>query len=336
MGLLDSKLQLDEISIFDTSKIAEIRKSTQADWAPFERCKRMLDETLNFSRCIDFETRIGEGPVWDDRRGILWFVDILAPALFSYDPVYGRVQRFEMPDLVTSIGITIDGRLILSLRTTVHFFDPLNRALELFVSPDMGDPLNRLNDGKVGPDGCFWVGSMHDRRPAKPTGALYRITPAGECSMVLQGIHVSNGLAWGPDGRTMYHADSRGPFIKAYDFDVATGAMSNARTIAEPDESAGLPDGAAVDCDSNYWSAGVTSGSLNVFSPTGDLLRKIAVPMAAPTMPCFGGPDLRTLFLTGLTREVDGIVISRGTLLSCPSSVKGVAVSKFGQRDPLI
>ncbi|RFC68920.1 MULTISPECIES: SMP-30/gluconolactonase/LRE family protein [Mesorhizobium] len=296
----------------------------------------MADETLTFTRCIDFETRIGEGPVWDEQRGVLWFVDILAPALFSYDPAQGRVQRFDMPDLVTSVGVTIDGRLILSLRTSVQFFDPLNGSLELFVSPDMGDPLNRLNDGKVGPDGCFWVGSMHDKRPAKPTGALYRITPAGKCSVILQGIHVSNGLAWAPDGRTMYHADSRGPFIKKYDFDPTTGAMSNARIIAEPDESTGLPDGAAVDCDGNYWSAGVTSGRLNVFSPNGDLLRKIAVPMAAPTMPCFGGADLRTLFLTGLTKEVDGKILSRGTLVSCLSPVKGIGVSKFGRRDSRI
>lgn len=290
----------------------------------------MPDETFAFQRCIDFETRIGEGPVWDEERGVLWFVDILAPALFSFAPRGRRVRRFDMPDLVTSVGIMVDGRLILSLRRTVNLFDPVKEKLEPFVTPDLGDPLNRLNDGKVGPDGCFWVGSMHDRRPARPTGALYRITPEGKCATVADNIRVSNGLAWAPDGRTMYHADSRMPCVKAYDFDPGTGEISNGRIIARPDETTGLPDGAAVDTEGNYWSAGVTAGRINVFSPWGDMLRQVSVPMMAPTMPCFGGPDSRTLFVTGLTREADGNVVSRGTLLSCPAPVRGTPVARFG------
>lgn len=290
----------------------------------------MPDAPLAFQQCIDFETRIGEGPVWDAGRNLLWFVDILAPALFSYAPADGVVRRFGMPDLVTSIGLTAGKRLILSLRRAVHLFDPASAALTLFVTPDLGDPVNRLNDGKVGPDGCFWVGSMHDRRPRQPTGALYRITPQGGCITVLEGLRVSNGLAWSPDGRTMYHSDSRGPWITAHDFDPARGVMSNPRVIARPDEATGLPDGAAVDSEGNYWSAGVSAGRLNVFSPAGKLLRQVPVPMAAPTMPCFGGPDLRTLFVTGLTQEAEGKVVSRGTLLSCPAPVQGLPAAYFG------
>lgn len=290
----------------------------------------MPKDSWVFTECVDLETGIGEGPVWDAERGVLWFVDIPAAALYCHAPGSGKVTRHDMPDQVTSIGLTTDDRLIVSLRTAVHFFTPATGKLELLATPDVGAPVNRLNDGKVGPDGCFWVGSMHVARPAQPTGALFRITPEGECTTHSKGLHVSNGLAWSPDHRTMYHADSRGPFIKAYDFDPATGATRNPRIFAAPDEATGLPDGAAIDVEGNYWSAGVSVGCLNVFAPDGSLLRRIAVPMAAPTMPCFGGADMKTLFVTGLTRRDGARIISPGRLIACRADVAGAPVARFG------
>ena len=290
-----------------------------------------MTSSLAFSDCVDLETGIGEGPVWDARNASLWFVDIAASALFRYTPETGALIRHHMPDQVTSIGLTTDERLILSLRTAVYLFTPATETLALFATPDVGAPINRLNDGKVGPDGSFWVGSMHVDRPAQPTGALFRITKDGEISQHSKGLRVSNGLAWSPDHRTMYHADSRGPFIRAYDYDPSTGAATDPRLFAQPDEAMGLPDGAAVDVDGNYWSAGVTAGCLNVFSPEGRLLRRIAVPMAAPTMPCFGGPDMRTLFVTGLTRTDGDRVISRGRLICCRVDTAGAPVARFGE-----
>lgn len=296
----------------------------------------MPNDSWVFSECVALETRIGEGPVWDADQGVLWFVDILAPAIFRFAPATRGLTRYDMPDQVTSIGLTMDDRLILSLRTAVYFFTPATGKLELLATPEVGAPINRLNDGKVGPDGCFWVGSMHDTRPAKPTGSLFRITPDGQVSTCFNGLHVSNGLGWSPDGRTMYHADSRGTYIKAYDFNPATGEMRNPRVIASPDEATGLPDGAAVDVEGNYWSAGVTAGCLNVFSPEGRLVRRIAVPMAAPTMPCFGGADMKTLFVTGLTRMDGARVLSPGRLIACKMDVAGAPVARFGAPQAVI
>lgn len=290
----------------------------------------MPNDSLVFSDCIDLETRIGEGPVWDADLGVLWFVDILAPAIYRYEPVRGDVTRHDMPDLVTSIGLTTDDRLIVSLRTAVYFFTPATGKLELLATPDVGAPVNRLNDGKVGPDGCFWVGSMHDTRPAQPTGALFRVTPYVEYSYYISALNVANGLAWSPDHRTVCHADARGPFIKTYDFDPLTGETGNPNVIAAPDEAMGSADGAAVDVDGNYWSAGVTAGCLNVFSLKGALLRRIELPMAAPTIPCFGGPDMKTLFVTGLTRMDGARVISRERLIACKMDVAGTPVTRFG------
>ena len=285
---------------------------------------------LEFALCCDLETPLGESPVWDASRDLLWFVDIVLPAVFSFRPNGAVLTRYDMPDAVTSIGLTTSERLIVSLRKDVCLFTPSTGALEHLVTPELDRDMNRLNDGKVGPDGAFWVGSMHAVRPAQPTAALYRITPDGQCTKVLDDLHVSNGLAWSPDHHTMYHADSRAPSITSWDFDSASGSISNPRLLAAPSVEEGLPDGAAVDEDGCYWSAGVTGGCINVFAPDGQLMNRIAVPMEAPTMPCFGGEDGRTLFLTGLTRET-GERVSRGGLFSRRVPARGVPVARFGK-----
>ncbi|WP_366930035.1 SMP-30/gluconolactonase/LRE family protein [Mesorhizobium sp.] len=273
---------------------------------------------------------IGESPVWDRARDVLWFVDIPKPAIYSLDPRSRRVTTYGMPSMVGSLGLADHGKLIVALRSGVHMWDPSSGDLEFIVHPEPDLDVNRLNDGKVGPDGSFWVGSMHDAMPRAPTGSLYRIAPDGSCSKVLNGLHVSNGLAWSPDGRTMYHADSRAPYIQTFDFNIADGTLSNRRTLAEPDATAGLPDGAATDQNGVYWSAGVTAGVLNGFSPDGVLVRTIDLPVSSPTMPCFGGPDLSTLFITSLSGQGSGSR-SRGTLLSLRMEVPGVPVDVFGK-----
>lgn len=287
-----------------------------------------------FKTCITLDLAIGESPVWDDIRNVLWFVDVVRPAVFRFDPTSGGLVEHLMPSDVGSLGLLTDGRLIVALRSGIHFFDPATGKLEFLVHPEPDRPMNRMNDGKIGPDGCFWVGSMHDSQPREPTGRLYRITPAGEVTRILDDVRVSNGLAWSPDGRTMYHADTRGPSVRCFDFDPDSGAVSNCRTMTVLDEAEGLPDGAAMDVQGCYWSAGVTAGVLNKFSPDGQLLKKIALPVDGPTMPCFGGPELRTLFITSLASDRGGRRMG-GSLIACRMDVAGVPVHRMPspQRD---
>ncbi|HWU61720.1 MAG TPA: SMP-30/gluconolactonase/LRE family protein [Ensifer sp.] len=285
-----------------------------------------------FEPCIDFELAIGESPVWDAERGLIWFVDVIKPAVYSFDVESGSVGTYPMPDAVGSLGLLADGRLIVALRTGLHIFEPRAGQLEFLVHPEPLMTMNRLNDGKVGPDGCFWVGSMHDSQPRMPTASLYRITPLGDVETVLGGVKVSNGLAWSPDGQTMYHSDSRGPYVRAFDFDYQTGRTSNERVLIALDEERGLPDGAAVDVEGNYWSAGVSAGVLNRFSPDGALIGRVALPALAPTMPCFGGHDMKTLYVTSLTAERDGIR-STGTLLRANVDIAGVEICRMKAPD---
>ncbi|MGL4287970.1 MAG: SMP-30/gluconolactonase/LRE family protein [Phreatobacter sp.] len=285
---------------------------------------------VTFEVLTDIGLEIGESPVWDDAREVLWFVDVLAPAVMCLTPSTRSVRSYPMPAPVGSMALAHDGRLVVALRTGVHLFDPGSGELAFLVHPEPDRAMNRLNDGKVGPDGCFWVGSMHDALPRAPTGALYRVTPAGACTRVLDGIKVSNGLAWSPDGRTMYHADSRGPFVRAFDFNAASGEIANPRLLLSLTEEQGLPDGAAVDRDGIYWSAGVTAGRINGISAGGVLVGSVVLPVSAPTMPCFGGADLRTVYVTSLASDRSGRH-QPGTLIAFRSEVPGLAVGRFGE-----
>ena len=260
--------------------------------------------TISFETLIDFDLGIGESPVWDTSRNVLWFVDIVSPSIHWLDPKTKKSAAYAMPSAIGSVAFAQDGRLIVALKSGIHLFDPSRETLDFLVHPEPDRTMNRLNDGRIGPDGCFWVGSMHDAVPRAPSGALYRITPTGSCERVLDCLKVSNGLAWSPDSRTMYHADSRARSdageIRAFEFDFRSGQLGKARSFAVLTEQDGLPDGAAVDVDGVYWSAGVTAGCINRFSPQGTLVERIALPVSAPTMPCFGGHDGRTIFVTSL------------------------------------
>jgi sugar lactone lactonase YvrE len=291
----------------------------------------MRVEEAKVERLIDFPLLAGESPVWDARGRAVYFADLDAPALFRLDPATGEVDRWMMPSPIGSFGLTADGRAIVAMRSGVHLLDFASGKLDFLVHPEPDVETNRLNDGKVGPDGRFWIGSMDMRPIREPVAALYRIDWDGTSTRVLDGLRISNGLAWSPDGRTLWHSDSRSFVLRCFDYDLARGTIANGRDIWRPTLADGLPDGAAMDSEGCYWSCGVTAGCLNRFRPDGTLERKIMVPIVCPSMPCFGGPDLRTLYITSLTRERDGLK-GEGTLSSLRVEVPGIPVGRYGER----
>lgn len=278
-------------------------------------------------RVIDTPLRVGESPTWDARTGDLWFVDILAPAVLClrHD---GRVDRFDMPALIGSLALCDSGRILVALQTGVHLFDPATQALSLLCDPDGGRADSRLNDGKVGPDGHFWVGTRDEGVLQTGNGRLYRVSPDGTFTEVLRGLNTSNGLAWSADGRTMFHSDSSQQFLQSFDFDPATGNIGPARRLTDFTNAEGRPDGAATDLDGYYWSAGVIGGKLNRIAPDGTITDVYQLPLSGPTMPCFGGPDLKTLFITTLYRAEEGTV-EDGTIIAFDVDVAGVPVARF-------
>lgn len=273
--------------------------------------------------------QLGEGPFWHRAEQALYFIDILGRRLYRMDPTTDAVRFWAMPDDIGSFGLCHDGRAIVALRSGIHFFDFETEAFTFVVNPEAGVTSNRLNDGKVGPDGRFWVGSMDDRPEKQPVAGLYRIDHDGTCTTMLTGLLVSNGLAWSPDGRTMYHSDSRHRYVQAFDYNVADGGISHQRELLRLTDEQGRPDGAAMDVQGCYWSAGPSAGVLNRIAPDGSILLRVELPLAAPTMPCFGGPDMRTLFVTSLKSSRLGAE-QMGGLISFEVDVEGTEVALFG------
>lgn len=278
-------------------------------------------------KVIDFPLKVGESPTWDDRTGDLWLVDILAPAAICLR-ADGRIDRFEMPEVIGCLALCENGKVLVALRNGVHIMDPQTGALQLLCNPDGGRADSRLNDGKVGPDGHFWIGTRDETVPQVSNGRLYRVAPDGSFTLVLEGLKTSNGLAWSPDGRTMYHSDSSQLFAQVFDFDPETGAISNPRRLHDFTSEEGRPDGAAMDADGFYWIAGVLSGGVNRLSPKGDVIEIYKLPVTSPTMPCFGGPDRRTVYVTSLSTDSSG-QFELGTLLAFEAEVAGAPVSRF-------
>ncbi|MGO7453481.1 SMP-30/gluconolactonase/LRE family protein [Rhizobium ruizarguesonis] len=275
---------------------------------------------------------VGESPVWDGETGTLWFVDIQAPALVRL-LASGKIDRFDMPAAIGALGLCRDHRIVVALQTGVHLFDPVAGDFEP-VSDPVGRHINcRLNDGKVGPDGHFWIGSFSEAKPQTDEAALYRVGADGRTRTVATGLTSSNGLAWSPDGRRMYHSDSRQCFLQAFDFDPDTGDLGDGRRLRSFTEDEGRPDGAATDRDGFYWSAGVSAGRLNRISPEGEIVEIYLLPVAAPTMPCFGGPDLRTLFVTSLSTDRTGR-FEAGKVIAFDVDAEGLPPFRFGTGHP--
>ncbi|EUB98934.1 SMP-30/Gluconolaconase/LRE-like region-containing protein [Rhizobium sp. CF080] len=285
--------------------------------------------TPEVRRVIDFPLKVGESPTWDDRTGDLWLVDILAPAAICLR-ADGRVDRFEMPFKIGCLALCEGDDIAVALENGVHLLNPKTGAMKLLCDPDGGRPDSRLNDGKVGPDGCFWVGTRDEAIPQTGNARLYRVMPDGSFTTIVDGgLLTSNGLAWSPDGRTMYHSDSSGLFAQAFDFDLRKGVTSPPRRLHDFTPEEGRPDGAAMDAKGFYWIAGILSGGVNRLSPEGEVVEIYKMPAKSPTMPCFGSPDLATIYVTTLSTDNNG-TFEHGTLFAFEAGVRGTPIHRFG------
>jgi sugar lactone lactonase YvrE len=241
----------------------------------------------DFELVWDARCGVAESPVWDTETRQLLFCDINGKRINALSVDTGARQGWDFPEVVGSFGLCNSGRLVVAQRHHVVLFDRRSGVLTDLTPKVTEPPTNRLNDGKVGPDGAFWVGSMDENSPRQKIAALYRVTADGRITKQEDGYAVSNGLAWSPNGRIMYHSDSTAGIIEAWDFNPVTGERANHRIVAKLTNEDGRPDGAATDFEGNYWSAGPSAGCINCFSPTGALLRKWPFPVPGPTMPCF-------------------------------------------------
>jgi sugar lactone lactonase YvrE len=282
---------------------------------------------------LDARAQLGECPVWSAPEQALYWVDIHAAVLHRLDPETGESRAWRLPKRIGSFGLRQSGGAVVALEDGCYLLDFDTGDVDFLVAPEEHIQGTRFNDGKVSPDGRFWAGTMDEASLSRPVGALYRLDPDGSLHKVVDGLIVSNGLAWSDDGRTMFHSDSKGKVIWSYDYDQEDGTVSNRRVVARPTEEVGRPDGAATDVDGFYWSSGISAGVLNRWSPDGRLDRTIPLPCSNPTAPCFGGPDMKTIFVTSLRHDVPADVLAEkplsGGIFAIRVDVPGVPIARF-------
>jgi len=246
---------------------------------------------------LDSKSSLGECPVWSAHERVLYWVDINAPSLNRFDPATGGNVAMPMPESIGSFALRAGGGFIVALRGGI-WLARADGKLERKILDAPYDPAHhRFNDGRCDPQGRFFAGTMNERRDAY-SAELLRID--ADCTMtpILKDLMISNGLAWSPDGRTMYHADTPTHIVRAFDYDAATGTPSQPRVFAQWDGETDRPDGGAVDSAGNYWTEFYRRGKVLQLSPRGETLAEYPIPTMCPTMCAFGGPDLRTLYVT--------------------------------------
>jgi sugar lactone lactonase YvrE len=248
---------------------------------------------------------LGESPFWHPDEAALYWVDIPGKAVHRWRSKTGGHTAWALPAEPGCIAPLPGGALLLAARDGLWRFDPDTGERSAVAPPPYDPAAQRFNDGKCDAHGRLWVGTICDDR-SRPLAALHRFA-RGALDKMAGDITVSNGLAFSPDARTLYWADTAAHVVHAFDFDAAAGSLSRQRVFArfapKPADGdlaryGGRPDGAAVDIEGAYWVAMFEGQRLLRLAPDGTLLREVALPVRCATMPCFGGADLRTIYLT--------------------------------------
>ncbi len=276
---------------------------------------------------------VGECPTWDEKSKVLFWVDIQGKNVHRFNPKSGENKTFYLPEIVTSLSLCHDDKLLLSLRKSLVMYSLSAGRFDVLVNLEEDLPDNRCNDGKCDPAGNYWVGTMNDKNWTQPSGALYKFSDNHIAVMQTQ-VTCANGMGWSPDHRTMYFTDSFKYMIFAYDYDAASGTISNRREFVRLDPNAGIfPDGLTVDSEGCVWSAQVGAGQVVRYDSSGKQERIIQLPVPRVTSCAFGGEDLTTLYITSATETMTPEQIAQapksGCLFALQTEIKGLPANRY-------
>jgi sugar lactone lactonase YvrE len=279
-----------------------------------------------FALVLDAGCALGESPVWLAAERALAFVDVTGRRLHRFDPATGVHRADPVDEDVGCIAPARGGGFIAGLRSGLWRLDAAGGKQSLLAANPEDTAASRFNDGKVDPAGRYLAGTVDEPKAGGRAG-LYRLDRRG-LARIADGLLTSNGLAFSPDGRTLYHSDTPRFVVWRYDYDPATGEAENRREFVRFEPTAGdrgRPDGAAVDADGCYWTALYEGGRIHRYDPDGRLMSSHPLPARKPTMPAFGGPGLATLFVT--TARDEGR--EGGGLYALDPGVPGLAIPPF-------
>lgn len=238
----------------------------------------------------------GEGPLWDDRTGLLWWTDIPASEVHCFDPRTGQDRTIPVTENVGALALRAAGGLVAAARDGFAALRD-DGGLERLAAVNADDPDLRMNDGKVDPSGRFYASTM-TFSGEEPVGELLRLDADLSVHVEERDLRIGNGLDWTPDARTLYFTDTPQGGIDAFDVDPGTGALSGRRRLFDVPAEHGQPDGLCIDDEGALWVAMWNGGAVRRYAPDGELLAVVDLPVSNVTCPSFGGPDLGTLFIT--------------------------------------
>ena len=283
---------------------------------------------------LDARATLGEGAIWDARAQVLYWVDILAGRVHIFDPATNENLTIEVGQSVGTIVPRTAGGVMLALKNVFAGLDLDSQELTKLTDPEQHLPDNRFNDGKCDPAGRFWAGTMAAEERIRGAGSLYCLDTNLTVRRMLPDVTVSNGIAWSLDGRTMFYIDSPTREVAAFDFDIASGNISNRRTVIKSPKSDGWLDGMTIDSEGMLWIAHWHGRRVTRWDPArGKLLRTIRVPATLVTSCAFGGPELDRLYITTARTELDDEVLANephaGGLFVGDPGVRGVEAFTF-------
>jgi sugar lactone lactonase YvrE len=288
--------------------------------------------TLQAELVADAHATVGEGPLWDQREQILWWVDLTGKRLHRFDPATGENTELVVEQEIGAIVPRASGGLVAAARDGFAALDADGRLSTLALVEANRDEI-RMNDGKCDRAGRFWAATMAFDASAG-AGALHVLEPDGSLRVTISGLTIGNGIAWTADDKTMYYIDSMTQRVDAFDFDLDKGLLGERRHLIEiaPSERPGrlrVPDGMCIDVEGCLWVAIYGAGQVCRYRPDGSLDTVVELPVENVTCPAFGGADLRDLYITTAAQHMSAEELEQqphaGGLFRVRTDVAGTA-----------
>lgn len=282
---------------------------------------------LNFDIICEETMLLGESPLWHPEEKCLYWVDIIKATLNRFDTVSRNFKKLNMPSQIGSIGWCAKGGLIGALSDRFAFIDTESGTTQTIALPLKKNSNDMFNDGKCDRQGRFWAGTK-DIAEEMPIGSLYCLDTKGMVTEMINGFTVSNGIAWNLDNSRMYICDSPARQIYEYEFDARKGRLGDFQIFAQIPISDGFPDGLTVDSEGYIWSCHWDGWKITRYKPNGEIDSVIPTPVPRPTSCCFGGDDLKTLYVTsasvGLSAPILADAPHSGQLFALQIGIQGL------------
>ena len=265
---------------------------------------------------------VAESPLWDDKNNKLLFVDILGKCVFIFNYLTGEFIKYDVGQQVGCIALCDNDNILLAMEDGIYIMTPDGE--QRLAHQPVQIKGRRFNDGKVGPDGCFYVGTTD----YDGNGAFYRLKN-GVLEELFDGCGCSNGIDWSSDGKKMFYCDTALQKIEVFDFDIKTHGLSNRRTVSLIDKNIGMPDGFAMDSNDDIWLGLWNGNAIIQVKKDGSIGERIDVPAKKVSSCCFAGEHLTDLVITTASKDDEVTYPLSGSLFSKKMNVKGKKSFRF-------